>query len=196
MTDARNIIRLVLADDVDREQVETAAWDLNWLWWDEVQRTADTPHEVIWKTADDESRIHLIEDFLVGLNYLMFQGKDAAALANDASSKLPVYSKKDIAGLHKDASGRDERIKAVYVAALAASPSKVDRELLALLEAAFKADDSEVRQAAVAASGYVGWEPLKEELRRLAESDPDEGVKRDAGVMLEGIEQNRPGGAA
>jgi hypothetical protein len=196
MSYASEMVRLVLNEEVDREQVETAAWDLNWQWWDEMPAAEDAPHEVIWKTQDDSTRVHLIEDHLVGLAYLLVEGTDAESLARSARSKLRVYGKDEIVKLAGDAKSRDDRIKTVYLAALAGSPRQVDADLLRIIERAFGSEETDVRHAAIVASGYLGWEPLEDALRKLAEEDPDEGVRSDARLMLEALEQNPPGAGA
>jgi hypothetical protein len=58
--------------------------------------------------------------------------------------------------------------------------------VIEVFEQASAQDDVTVRRAAVVASGYLPWEELRSLLERLAEGDPDEAVRRDTAVMLEG----------
>lgn len=186
--------RLVLKGDVSREEVDQAARTLDWLWWQDVDRTAERPRETIWVTPDHESRVHYIEDFLIGLNYLLFEGPRADELAS-AALELPtlsVYPHDEVVAIGRVADSRDGLIQAVYLAGVAGLPGRPDDELLEVFRKCFASDDDDVRHAAIAATGYAGWPQLVDELERLVGSDPDEGVRRDAQLMLDGLREHPP----
>jgi HEAT repeat protein len=186
--------RLVLKENVSREDVDQAARTLDWLWWEDVERTGESPHETIWVTPDHESRVHYIEDFLVGVNYLLFEGPRAGELARGALEvpTLSVYTHDELIALGRQADSRDDLIHAVYLAGVDGVPGHLDDDLVEIFRKCFASADPDVRHAAIAATGYVGWPQLIEELERLAASDPDEGVRGDAQLMLDALREHPP----
>jgi HEAT repeat protein len=75
-------------------------------------------------------------------------------------------------------------VDGLYFVAASAPPDQDDR-VVAALDRAAGHDDPQVRRAVIVASGYLPWPPMRALLERL-QSDPDEAVRRDAGIMLEG----------
>jgi hypothetical protein len=51
-------------------------------------------------------------------------------------------------------------------------------------------EDPGVRQAVVVATGYLPWPDLVELVRELAEQDPVDHVRHNAGILLEGLRLN------
>src|SRR5262245_12367787 len=182
---ASNKIRIALRESVTRQKLDSAAWDNNWDFDQIIQRSETRPFEKIWLTPDEQTAIHYIEDFLLGINYLLIQGAEADQVAQQARATIETYSNADIRQMAQQAKGRDDNIRAVYYAAIAA-PLQYDESFFKIFQQAFAHENPDVRSAGVVASGYVEWPEFREPLEKLQQSDPDETVREDARVMLEG----------
>lgn len=185
MTQIRVPLKDVTIDDVD-----TLAWREDWSFQASIPRTQDNPYEVIF-TAEDGTSIHYIEDFLLGVNYLLLEGEEPGPLAEDIRKKLPTYSVDETKRLVAQGKTRDELIGAIYLAAAATSP-RFDESLFKLFEIALESDDPDVRSAAILGMGYAAWPEFKALLRRIEATDPDSRVRGDARAMLDSLERVWP----
>lgn len=178
--------RVPLRESVNRATLEDAAWSNGWLLWNEIERSDSTPHEVVWVLKDQKTSIHFVEDFVIDVDYLVIKGPDADKVLKEAVSSLDSYDKNDILELAKKAAKPEERIRAVYYAG-AAGAGPFDRDLFGVIERAAEDEDAKVRRAAIVATGYLEWAQARKLLERLARDDPDDRVREDAKLMLEGL---------
>ncbi len=162
-----------------------------WIFSETASRDTDNniPFELMWKTKDEETTIHYIEDELVQFSYIVVKGKDVDKVVSKICSKIEVYSNEEIFRKFIDATNRSEKMKAVAYLGVA-SPYKFDAQFFELLQTAFSDVDSEVRRTAVWCIGYASWPEFKETLDRLAKSDPDELVREHAGYLAAAYEQH------
>jgi hypothetical protein len=186
-------IRIALQDGVKQEKVSVLAYRFEWEMERVIQRTDDHPREVIWATPGRKTFVHWVEDFLVQQRYLVVQGDDAEAVAEQLRSKLKTLSPVDVAKRLAGTRDEGDLIDVLYKAGVAAGPEE-DSALREVFDAGFRHESPDVRRAAVFAAGYAEWPGLREPLERLAGSDPDLVVREDAAAMLEGLEQVWGGG--
>jgi hypothetical protein len=162
-----------------------------WFLSEKVNRDPDNriPFELIWITSDENTTIHYIEDELVKFSYIVIKGKDVEKVVSKIISQIDIYSPEELFKMLIDAKSRSEKMKAVAHLGVA-SPQEFDPKFFELLQAAFSDSDPEVRRTAVWCIGYASWREFKETLEHLANSDPDEAVREDAGYLVGGYEQN------
>jgi hypothetical protein len=180
-------IRVPLKENVNINDVDTLAWREEWNIQASIPRTRDNPYEVIF-TAEDGTSIHYIEDFLLGVNYLLLEGEDPAPTAERILGKLPTYSIDEIQRLVERCRTRDEQIRAIYLAAAATTP-RFDASLYRLFEITLASNNPEVRSAAILGMGYAAWPAFKALLQPIEATDPDARVREDARAMLESLER-------
>lgn len=183
--------RIVLKDIVTQKDVTLLAGQRDWLWWEEYPQTEQQPYEKIWITEDEKTSIHYIEDFVVGLNYIMIKGAAVNEISEIINKMLGTYSETDIKSSLNDAKTTEDTIKAINHIAVTAS-EEYNEEVFKLFEQALEHKDSEVRKATIMGMGYPGWHEFKALLEKLQQSDTDEEVRKHAGFLLEGYDALRP----
>ncbi len=162
-----------------------------WFLSEKVNRDPDNniPFRLIWTTSDEETTIHYVEDELVKFPYIVVKGKDVEEAVSEIRSQIEIYSPEELFKIFIAANSRSEKMKAVAHLGVA-SPQEFDPKFFELLQAAFSDPDPEVRRTAVWCIGYASWREFKETLEHLANSDPDEAVREDAGYLAAAYEQN------
>jgi HEAT repeat protein len=178
--------RIALHETVTRQLVYRAAWDNNWDFHDTVERSEDAPAELIFVTRDKTTFVHFVEDFFIGLNYLVVRGPRAAEVAKQAHETMRTYRPEEALKAARQGLAGEGADRAVFLAA-AAAPARFDPKFFKLFEEAAAHEDPEVRGAAVVSAGYAGWAEFRPLLERLKKSDPDERVREDASMMLESL---------
>lgn len=162
-----------------------------WFLSAKIDRDPDSniPFRLIWTTSDKGTTIHYIEDELVKFPYIVVKGKDVEKAVSKIRSRMEIYSHEELFKIFIAANSRSEKMKAVAHLGVA-SPQEFDPKFFELLQAAFSDPDPEVRRTAVWCIGYASWREFKETLEHLANSDPDEAVREDAGYLAAAYEQN------
>jgi hypothetical protein len=173
--------------NVTINEVDTLAWREEWSIQASIPRTQDNPYEVVF-TAEDGTSIHYIEDFLLGVSYLLLRGEEPALVAERVRKKLPTYSVDEIKRLVAQGKTRDEQIRAIYLVAAATTP-RFDASLYRLFEITLASNNPEVRSAAILGMGYAAWPEFKALLQPIEATDPDARVREDARAMLESLER-------
>ncbi|MGI5526057.1 hypothetical protein ACQEVX_01110 [Streptomyces syringium] len=174
----------MLKPEVTRDDTATLGWNLGWKL-DAVGREGDTPLRDLWSKG--ATSITYLEDPVVQLGYFVVRGPDAAVVAQDVRSALAVCSGEEALELLKRADSRDAKVRAIYLVALTAPFEQND-----LVVDAFRriARDAEVdaRHALLVGIGYNGsWPALRELAEAVQREDPEPVVRRDAGLLLEGL---------
>lgn len=185
MSDSRQA--LPLKPEVERGSINGVAWDLNWLMVDVLQKSDEQPYEKIYATGDSKTKIHYIEDFFIGMHYVLAVGPAARTVIEGVSERLDAYDWKDVEALFSVDSLVEERVQAVYAAAILA-PSSVDPDRLRFFERVAEDGEERVRLALSIGIGYIGWEACRDLARDLA-NDPSERIRKNAELMIEGFEK-------
>lgn len=176
---------------MSERDVDAAAWNQDWSLVRTIQATENIPHEIIWQASVENIKIHYIEDFHLGLAYLVLHGENLNSVAHIRST-LPSYAEDDVFRMLAEPRDDPENlVKALHYLGLIA-PSQFDPKFFALLKFALLHPDSRVRSAIVTAIGYIGWSAFKPLLESLQKSDPDPEVWQDAEVMLSGFKLYAP----
>lgn len=181
-------VRIVLQETVSEKNVDAAAWENDWSLIKIIKADENTPHEVIWQDTFENVKIHYIEDFYIGVAYLVLHGDDSESVVKDIRATLPTYTEDDVFKMLENyRSDQENLIKAVYYLGLIA-PQQFSPLFFGLFKDLLSHKDPIVRSGVIMAIGYVGWQAFKALLKPLQNSDPDPEVRRDACVMLSGFE--------
>lgn len=114
-------IRIALQESVSERDVDATAWDNDWSLLRTIKADDDTPHEVIWQDPVENVEIHYIEDFYIGLAYLVLQGEDLKSVFEDIQVSLPIYVENDVFKmLVKSRDDQENLVKAIYYLGLIA----------------------------------------------------------------------------
>jgi hypothetical protein len=178
--------RVALRPEVSSDDVDRAAYALDWNLSGTHAATGGQPREDIYTAGDDGTRVHLLHDDGIGLRYLIVRGPSADDVAGSVADELATVSAQDAAKTFKDASGAPDKITALYLLGIASDDGKAPEAA----SDAFDDDDPEVRRAAIVALGYVGGSEAEALVERVASGDPDEKVRHSASVMLEGLREH------
>ncbi|HAG81754.1 MAG TPA: hypothetical protein DCL61_11445 [Cyanobacteria bacterium UBA12227] len=179
-------VRVVLQESVSEADIDSAAWDNEWSLVKTIKGDENTPHEVIYRTEDEQAFIHYIEDFYIDMAYLVVRSDEPEKAIEEICSYLPIYDKGEIFEMLKKATKPEEFIQGIYYAGLI-SPQQYDAEFFELFKQVLSNQDPGVRLAVITAIGYAGWPEFKEILESLIITDSDPEVRQDAEDMLEGL---------
>jgi hypothetical protein len=179
-------IRIVPAEEVTQGDIDYIAYRMNLAAVREIDASDDAPHEIVFRSRTDAATlIHQVDDSMVDVRYLVVKSGDLAAVVAGIRELIPTVSLDDAETLFESGGAATEVQRAVAYFGLLAPPTD-DERVRSLLERAFVHPERIVRRMAVLACGYAGWPELVTPLRELAQNDPDEDVRKDAEVMVEG----------
>ncbi|EDX77143.1 hypothetical protein MC7420_280 [Coleofasciculus chthonoplastes PCC 7420] len=167
--------------------MSAALYDLNWQIIRVIQGDNKiTPNEVIYQVPEQKLRVHYIEDFKLGLNYLVIVGHDLEATIEEIHSSLHTYRKNQIFSFMESAKSREDKILSIYYLALVA-PNRYNLEIFRIFQDRLFDSDAEIRGATVLAIAYVGWKQFIELLNRLTDIESDQSVKEDCEILCENL---------
>lgn len=175
--------RVVLAHDVTRDDVVTAAWDLGFVINRRIERDGDQPREDIWK--DGQTTLHRVEDHMTGLVYLVVRGEQVEATVRRLRKLLPTVTHSDALRTFKSASEFGDRLLALYQMGAAAPEDKANSRVMSALREALGDENPVLRQAALGSIAYAGWPEMEDDVRRASETDQSERVRDTARRLLE-----------
>lgn len=172
--------RIALDPKVSSDDVDNAAWELDWSMVATLDKTEDRPKQDVYRGDEDDTRVYLIHDDALQLRYLYIDGPSAEKVAKDAAGELDTVSAKDAEQRFEAAGSADDRATAILLLGVASD----DGTLSGVLEQATEDEAKSVRRAAVIALGLVGSAAAKKHLKAIAEGDEDEVVRGDAEATL------------
>ncbi|PLW73960.1 hypothetical protein C0036_04480 [Streptomyces sp. DJ] len=88
---------------------------------------------------------------------------------------------------------KGDRMRAVLRAGVGA-PAGFDRSFYEVIENAISDEDPEIRWAGLWATSYSRWGEFRELVKNVMENDPEEVLRSQAGVILQGIDGDREAG--
>lgn len=174
-----DIYDVILLKDITRKDVVNIFQADFWAIWDEIQRDEKHPYEIIWAADDDgETLVSYIQDFIVGMDYLLIRGENVSEVVNDVKVLFDkhMYTKMEVISLWKRSSSRNEKIKSIYQVAVIAS-SEFDEEIYSIFQNTASETDKDVRLAAVWGMSYIAWPEIQFLVNRYATEDPDAEVQ-------------------
>jgi hypothetical protein len=187
--------RVVLSPEVTRDDVETAAWDLDLFIHHRTSRSGDQPREDVWRSRDESTWLHEVEDHVTGLRYLVLRGEEVDAIVRRLRRLVRTVTHSDALRALDDAENAEDKLLALYQLG-AAAPDHANSRVAAALRRTLDDDDPDLRHAAVVAIAYTGWPELEEAVRAASEADPSETVRSAARRLLQAYAARpAPGGS-
>jgi hypothetical protein len=181
--------RIALRPSVTSDDVDNAAWELDWTLLGTYEQTQDSPKKDVYQADDDDdTRVHLMHDDVIQLRYLVIVGPSADKVAKAVAEQLETVTVADAKKDYEASEDPNEKDTALLLAGVAADDGKVP----AWIRGALDHDDAHVRDAAVFALGYIEGEQAEELLERVAADDADDEVRDDARLALKGMRGQRP----
>jgi hypothetical protein len=181
------ITRLCLQDAVSVGDLSSLAWELDWDIYEIYRGGGRTPFEKVWRSRDEASAIHYVEDPLIGLRYLLLRGANQDGIAEQIRESIGILGREALSNEHQQATGSRELERTLRQMAVAAVPHRPDPDWLARFRQAGIHDSSRVRRAVVLAAVYTGWRGLAPLLADLAAADPDQAIRSLARQALESL---------
>jgi hypothetical protein len=182
--------RIIPKSPEERPTIFEAAVQLEWTYLKKV--SADparmVPAEHAFRPVGTNVTVRYIDDFVTKLKYTLVEGEDPdeiEVVIEELAETIPVYTDDEILALYPNAKTPEERVQAVHRVGVAA-PGRRDDRFFSVLSAAASAPEPAVRRAAIKAVPYAGW-PERQDLLRNLVADPDEDVRRDAGLLLRAL---------
>lgn len=183
-----SVTRVLPKPSVSRDDVTHLAWDRGWRYHDMFGANETQPFEKIWLTPDGLTSIHWIEDHVLGLPYLLLQGKSQDEAAREIASALPTVDRSDLRAIVDEARTADDLVAALRHVA-AAAPPEFDAEIFEWFERGFEHEDAAVRKIAAIASAYPAWPEFRARLLETASNDADPDVREAASIRLYDLDQ-------
>lgn len=144
--------------------------------------------EDIWSTLDQNTYIHYIEDPITRMSYVVVHGEKVTEVVEEIEIEIPLWDHQSTLQRFTEAQTETDTIASLYLVALTA-PVRQVAQSIEPFETAFSSDSDTIKHAAIVATGYVGWDSLRNLLQRL-ESNGSISVRRDATLMLEALRRN------
>lgn len=184
-------MRILLDQSVKRAVVERDAWDLEWNAINIIPRTEENPLEIIYLTRVSNTRIHLIDDYVLETVYFVLEGPGVDSWARKIHKKYKTVGLRDLPRFFESGKASDVKQGISYAALLA--PKKFDKKIFGYFQHGFEHKTASVRERTIEAVGYLGWPQFKEPLQKLADSDPNADIRESAQLMLELMEKQKRG---
>ncbi len=184
-----HIVILVIKGTLNREAIWGIGDPNHWTWLEEFEQKEGTPYEIIWAAGDDRVRVHYIEDYLTSVNYFLVETssagpEDVETVTEQIRSSLAVYTRREILAGLADDQQPEERIQALYRAGIAA-PVEYDADFYQAFQTSLANPSAKIRLAAIEAASYITWEEMKQLITTVYQTDSDEDVREQAGILLE-----------
>lgn len=180
-------VRVVLKRDVTLDDVGVLSWREDWNTIS-FSRKGELPEREVWETMNGDTVITFLGDHITELRYLVIDGVQQERVRDLVTTRLPCWTHEEALEFLSRAHDRDEKIHGIYLSAVSAPPREWGR-LAAKFREISSDSDTEVRHAVLVGIAYLGsWPSLRELATDIQKNDPDEGVRRDAGYLIEGLE--------
>jgi len=186
-TEVSPAVRVVLKREVTPDDVGVLSWREDWNTVS-FSRKGELPEREVWETMTGDTVITFLGDHITGLRYLVIEGGDAERVRALVASRLPCWSHEEALAFLAGAGDRDEKSHGIYLSAVSA-PLREHGPLAERFGELAADPDPDVRHAILVGIGYLGsWPSLRGLARDMRRNDPDDGVRRDAGLLSEGLD--------
>ena len=142
----------------------------------------------VWLTLDRKTEIHQVDDQPIGTRYFRLRGPGSEEVALHIQDDCELWSTPEALSKLRGASIRNEKLICIYAAALAANEEDGEQVTQEFRNVA-RDPDAGVRQSLIIATGYFPYSGLVELVRDLCDSDPADHVRKNARLLLDGLDQ-------
>ena len=176
--------RVVLHEEVSRDEVERAAAAHGWLLANIVPATDERPFQLAYLGRDEADVLLYVDDAKLPARYLILRG-DVERGAREVRASLHAYTPEELRALLEQPADTQARVRGLHYAALALGA--LDRDaVLGASRAALAHGDPKVRGAALWGAGFAGFCELREPVRKMASRDRDAVLRGRARTLAEG----------
>jgi HEAT repeat protein len=181
------VVRVVLKREVTLDDVGVLSWREDWNTVS-FSRKGELPEREVWETMNGDTVITFLGDHITGLRYLVIDGASEENIRDLVISRLPCWTHEEALEFLSRARDRDEKVHGIYLSAVSA-PFQEHGPLAAKFREAASDPHPDVRHAVLVGIGYLGaWPSLRSLAMDMKNNDADEGVRRDAGFLIEGLD--------
>jgi hypothetical protein len=174
--------RVVLRDEVERDQLDDLAQRVGWRLSNVIPATAELPAQVIFSTRQALTHVFMVEDARLGAAYLMATGPECAK-AEAHCRQLPHVDRDQLAEMLKPSASRAVRCRGLGLLVLLAGAEPEEGDPKILCDALQHADEV-VRTSALTACSYAPWPALDAALRRVRQDDATASLRHVAQQLL------------
>jgi len=156
---------------------------------DEVRKGDRSPLALqqVRANIDETVHVHYIEDGLARLSYLQISGPKSEPYVKLFKEKLSLFAEDEMFSSWDGASSTDEKIEAIVRLGVASFDQPPEPYMSRIAQALDDADPA-VRDAGLVAFSHSPWAPMRARIEQLRDRDPDPGVQKRAGLLLEAWE--------
>ncbi|MER6009324.1 hypothetical protein [Streptomyces bluensis] len=178
--------RVVLKGEVTLDDVGVLSWRQDWNTVS-FSRKGELPEREVWETMSGDTVITFLGDHITGLRYLVIDGVEEEEVCACVASQLPCWSHEEALEFLSQAGDRDEKIHGIYLSAVSA-PFREHGSLADRFGELAADPDPDVRRAVLVGIGYLDpWPSLRDLAMDMKNNDADDGVRRDASYLIEGL---------
>ena len=177
--DQASVSRVVLRDEVSRDDIDDAMHECGWQLTNIMPPQAHQPGQIIFTTPAADGFFHLVEDGRLGLLYFVGSGEAAEACLTQAREQLSCY----LPGEHEQLLADPDQLERYRrgLALMVLTQPTVDRTAL---ERAFAHQDASVRAAALTALTYAPQPQLRPVVEAMRDDDPQAQLRTSAAQVL------------
>lgn len=176
-------MRIVLREDVSRDQIDDAAVEHGWRFVNAVPASAERPAELVFLTSCRHNLMQLFDDPRLGARYFLVRGADRRRAQKEIVASLPTYHEMEIRDLVEHPASEDDYLRGVYYTALT-SGTTPRAHVLETIDRALRHPSADVRMGALAATSCLDWDEVIPMLERVARDDDDGEIRERASEQL------------
>lgn len=174
-------IRIALDPTVTTDMVDSASWDLKWLFDGTIERSETNFKCDMYTTSYEETKVQLVHDELLQLRFLVVKGPHYEQVAQEIPEYLSVVDETQaVDRFQSETEGKDKATGLLLLAVICSN----DHHVPAVFDEALASGEEIVRIAAVVALGYIGGDRAKALVRSASEQDDSEEVRLEAQSMF------------
>lgn len=177
--------RIALRGLVDRDDFCAFCESRGWRYVEGHPGDAETPEEDVWLT-DDDVEVHWMADPTIHATYILVIGEDVFQTETAVRLAFDFWTPEEAASTVLETPDWDDRVLALSLVAASAGDS-FNQPIFDAILAGLSDDNESVRLKAALTSFYARWIELLPALRERAEKDPDDDVRRVAGIAVQTI---------
>jgi hypothetical protein len=181
---------VVLRPGVTEDDLDDVALDAGWVLIGTKPADDLAPYRTVWDDEESGTEVSYIWDDLVSLAYVSLRYGETAAAEAIIRSGVGTFGLEDM--LDDIAAAETGEFAVNAVCRIAVSRPDPDSRILSQLRRLAHSSDRMVRVAVVTAIGYLEWAPLLMLLKEMRAADSDPVVRREAGIVLSGIQGGTP----
>ena len=190
------IARVILDQSVDKADIGSTAWDLQWSLSEVIKAEGTTPKQVVYYEEDENAEttfIKYIEDFYIDLPYIEIYSTSPSSISTvveDIRDCLKTYTVLEAFKMVKNAKDREELFLAIRYLGIGCGGYPMTPEILELFEKLANDPDPEIRETTIIAMVYAGAAELEGIFEKMAQNDPNDEVRSHAARSLERLRKH------